>query len=198
MQADHRKPGQTAREPEPHRHRGKFTENLLDKNLVLEALGVKTGQIILDAGCGNGYMARAFWSQMEQTGKVYALDTDKVAIEALCKASRGSHIMPLIGDISGVTPVPAATLDLLYISAVIHGFSKSRMTGFIAEARRLLKPGATLAIVEIEKKETPFGPPLAIRFSPEELIEAIPLLPAGTRAVGEHFYMQLFTNQMRK
>ena len=182
----------------PHRHRGKFTENLLDKSLVLEALGIKSGQVILDAGCGNGYMAKAFGSQTGHTGKVYALDTDKFAIESLGKEIQGANIMPLMGDISGVTPVPAATLDLLYISAVIHGFSTSHMTGFIAEARRLLKPGATLAIVEIEKKETPFGPPLAIRFTPEELIEAIPLVPAGTRAVGEHFYLQLFTNLMRK
>jgi hypothetical protein len=52
-----------------------------------------------------------------------------------------------------------------------------------------------LAIVEIDKKETPFGPPLKIRFSPEELKEMVPLTPLKTIQVGEHFYMQLFQNQ---
>ena len=43
------------------------------------------------------------------------------------------------------------------------------MHDFIQEAKRLLKPNAILAIVEIVKKETPFGSPFNIRYSPQEL-----------------------------
>jgi hypothetical protein len=68
------------------------------------------------------------------------------------------------------------------------------MQGFIQETKRLLKPNALLAIVEIEKKETPFGPPLKMRYSPEELKKIIPMTPGNTIQVGEHFYMQLFNN----
>jgi len=59
---------------------------------------------------------------------------------------------------------------------------------------RLLKPNGVLAIVEIDKKETSFGHPLNIRFSPEELKKIIPLTPLNTIQVAEHFYMQMFTN----
>lgn len=51
-----------------------------------------------------------------------------------------------------------------------------------------------LAIVEIEKKETSFGPPLNIRISPEELKEIVSKAPLSTIQVGEHFYMQMFRN----
>ncbi len=68
------------------------------------------------------------------------------------------------------------------------------MQGFIRETKRLLKPEALLAIVEIEKKETPFGPSMELRRSPEELKEAIPLVPVDTVQVGDHFYMQVFRN----
>jgi uncharacterized GH25 family protein len=58
--------------------------------------------------------------------------------------------------------------------------------------KRLLKPNAYLAIVEVEKKETPFGPPLNSRYSPEDLKKIVPLVPVNTVQVGEHFYMQIF------
>jgi hypothetical protein len=77
---------------------------------------------------------------------------------------------------------------------VFHVFSQQQRQGFLQEVIRLLKHKALLAIVEIEKKETPFGPPLNLRYSPEELKKTIPLILANTVQVGEHFYMQIFQN----
>jgi len=78
---------------------------------------------------------------------------------------------------------------------VLHGFSKNTLQHIFDEAKRLLKPKAVLAILEIEKKETPFGPPLHIRYSPEELKEIAPFAPLETIPVTEHFYLQIFKNQ---
>ena len=66
--------------------------------------------------------------------------------------------------------------------------------GFEKEINRLLKPGAQLAIVNIHKKETPLGPPLEIRSSPEELRQKLSLTPKELIEVGNYFYMQLFVN----
>jgi len=35
-----------------HHHRGKFAEELIDQERVINALNTHPGQIILDAGCG--------------------------------------------------------------------------------------------------------------------------------------------------
>ena len=187
--------GSEASEEQRHHHKGKSSEKFLNKELILQALNIQPGQTILDAGCGNGYMSKIFAQEVTPSGKVYALDPDAEAIEALRKETQGTNIEALNGDVTQPIPIEPASVDLMYLSAVVHGFSKPKMKDLSEEAQRILKPEAVLAIVEIDKKETPFGPPLKIRFSPEELKEMVPLTPLKTIQVGEHFYMQLFQNQ---
>jgi ubiquinone/menaquinone biosynthesis C-methylase UbiE len=182
-------------EGKSHKHKGKFTEGLLDNELILKELNIKSGQTILDAGCGNGYMSKLFSDEVSQFGKVYALDPDKYFIEILESETQGTNIRAIVGDITRPTTLKESSVDLIYISTVIHAFSGKEMQGFLTEAQRLLKPGALLAVVEIEKKETPFGPPLELRYSPEELKEIVPLTSVNTVQVAEHFYMQIFRNE---
>jgi ubiquinone/menaquinone biosynthesis C-methylase UbiE len=180
---------------EKHHHRGKSSERLLNKELILKALNIQAGQTILDAGCGNGYMSKVFSKEVTHLGKVYALDPDPESIEVLRKETQGTNIEAIEGDITKPTEFNQSSMDLIYLSTVFHGFSKQQMQDFLGEAKRLLKPNAILVIVEIEKKETPFGPPLEIRYSPEELKGNVPLAPLKTIQVGEHFYMQIFRNK---
>ena len=179
-------------EQKSHQHRGKFTEGLLNKEVILKALNIRAGQTVLDAGCGNGYMAKLFSNEVSQEGKVYALDPDSHFIDVLKNETQGTNIKAIVADITRPTEIAPASVDLIYISAVIHGFSKKQMQAFLKEADRLLKTAGILAIVEIEKKEMPFGPPLKIRFSPEELKEIVPMNPLDTVKVSEHFYLQMF------
>jgi len=102
------------------------------------------------------------------------------------------------GDITRPNLLSKSSIDIIFISTVIHAFSQQQLQDFLREARRLLKPDGVLAIVEIEKKETPFGPPLEVRFSPEDLKELIPMAPLSTLRVGEHFYMQMFRNHEKQ
>ncbi len=181
-----------------HHHKGKSSERFLNKELILQALNIQPGQTILDAGCGNGYMAKIFAKKVTPAGKVYALDPDADAIEVLRKETQGTNIEALEGDVTQPIAIESSSVDLIYLSAVIHGFSQQNMKDLIKEAQRILKPEAILAIVEIDKKETPFGPPLKIRFSPEELQDIVPLTPLNTIRVGEHFYMQMFQNKEKQ
>jgi ubiquinone/menaquinone biosynthesis C-methylase UbiE len=175
-----------------HHHRGKSSERLLNKEVILKELDILPGQTILDAGCGNGYMSKEFSRLVENTGKVYALDPDDKAIEVLAGETKDSNITPISGDITQTTALPSCSIDLIYLSTVLHGFSKSQVGGFLEEVKRLLKSNGILAIVEIKKEPTPFGPPMDIRFSPRELKEVITLFPKKLVEVGEFFYMQLF------
>lgn len=175
-----------------HHHRGRSSEALVDKAAILAALAVKAAQVVLDAGCGNGYMAKEFAKLVGPTGKVYALDPDGISIEALKSETQGSVIEPFVGDITAETQLAPASVDLIYLSTVVHGFSPVQMEGFLKEVKRLLKPAGKLAIMEIKKEETGFGPAMELRFSPEELRERIGLRPVTLVEVGEFFYMQVF------
>jgi len=187
-----------ASEKERHHHGRKSTESFLNKELILKAINIQIGQTILDAGCGNGYMSKVFSKEVTESGKVYALDPNTEFIEVLRKETQGTNIEAMEGDITKPTQINRSSVDLIYLSAVIHRFSKQQMQGFLREAKRLLKPNAVLAIVEIEKKETPFGPPLNIRLSPEDLKDIVPLALLNTVQVGEHFYIQIFKNKKNR
>ena len=182
-------------EQQNQKRRGKFTEGLLNHEVILKALDIKAGQTILDAGCGSGYMSKIFSKAVSHSGKVYALDRDHYFIDVLQDGTKGTNIKALEGDITTPTKLKRSSTDLVYISTVIHGLSQQQIHGFLREAKRLLKSDALLAIVEIEKKETPFGPPLRIRYSPDDLKQIIPMIPKTTVKVGEYFYMQIFQNK---
>jgi len=164
----------------------------------IKTLNIQVGQIILDAGCGNGYMSKLFSKKVAQSGKVYALDSDTYFINVLRGETQGTNIETIEEDITKPTRLEASSVDLIYISTVIHVFSKKQVQGFLQEVKRLLKPDAMLAIVEIEKKATPFGPPMELRYSAEELKGIVPLVPVNTVQAGEHFYMQIFRNKEKK
>lgn len=177
-----------------HYHPGKSSESLLDKGAILSALAIEFGQTVLDAGCGNGYMSKEFSRRVGDSGRVYALDPDETGIALLREETKGTNIVALVGDITTTTQLPASVIDLIYLSTVFHIFSPEQIKGFEAEVKRLLAPRGRLAIVEIVKRTTPFGPPLNMRLSPEDLTQALRLAPLGVLEVGEYFYMQLFEN----
>ena len=171
---------------------GKFSEGMLDDEAILEYLNICPGQTILDAGCGNGYMAKKFSVLVGTAGIIYALDTERSFIARLRDEVEKTNIKAFVGDISKPTMLKKASVDLVYLSSVFHIFSNLQIEGFIKESKRVLKPGARLAIVNLKKEETPFGPPVEMRSSPEELRHKLPFTPAGLIDAGAHFYMQVF------
>lgn len=173
-------------------HKGNSTEMLLDKERILKELNIQPGQSIMDAGCGNGYMAMEFSQLVSNTGKVYALDQSKEAIVILKNKTKGTNISPIKADITRETGINDSSIDLIYLSTVYHIFSSQKKETFQKEVKRLLKPNGRLAMVEIEKKETPMGPPQNMRVSPEEMRELIDMEQVALVEVGEYFYMQIF------
>lgn len=175
-----------------HGHGGKSSERFLDRDAVLSCLKIGPGEVVLDAGCGSGYMAKAFSRLVGPTGKVYALDPDEDAIATLRAETEGMNIVAVVGDITAPTDLPAAAFDLVYLSTVFHGFTPEQIRGFEAEVKRLLGHRGRLAVVEFVKRLTPFGPPIESRFSPEELKAALGLAPLATVEAGQYFYLQTF------
>ena len=173
---------------------GKFSEGLLNDKTIITNLDICVGQTILDAGCGNGYMAKKFSTLVGNTGKILALDPDEGSITNLKKEIGKTNIEAFVGDITKPTKLKTSSVDLVYLSTVFHIFSESQIDDFVTEVKRILKPNAQLAVVNIQKEDTPFGPPIEIRSSPEELRQKISLTPKKLIEVGEYFYMQVFEN----
>ena len=176
-----------------HKHGGKSSESFLDKNIILKKLNIKTAGNILDAGCGNGYMSKEFAKLVGSAGKVYAIDAHEESIRQLKSEADQRNIFVTLSDITKKTEIEDSSIDLIYLSMVFHGFTVFQTESFLNEVKRILKPGGILAIVEVDKGDTPFGPPADIRVSPEEMAEKVNLDREALAKIGDHFYMQTFS-----
>ncbi|MGZ7049335.1 MAG: class I SAM-dependent methyltransferase, partial [Methanobacterium sp.] len=56
-----------------HFHHGRSSREILDPSMVLKIIGLKKGDVFLDAGSGDGYMSLAASSIVGDEGKVYAV-----------------------------------------------------------------------------------------------------------------------------
>jgi ubiquinone/menaquinone biosynthesis C-methylase UbiE len=165
------------------------TERLINIETILSLLSIEPGQVIVEAGCGEGYMIPLFLERCGHDGLVYALEQTGQCVEALRAKYKGQNCEIIMGDITAETQIPAQSVDVLYLSAVVHCFSERDRESFAREVDRLMKPGGTLAIVELDKRETPIGPSLEHRISPEELLEYFPGRPSLVDRAGEFFYL---------
>ena len=178
-----------------HNHKGKTSEKLLDKFKIVNELPLSKGMNVLDAGCGDGYMSVMFAEAVGETGKVYASDIDKNSIEIIKTENKLKNLEPSVQNITTKTTFPDHSMDFIYLSTVIHGFSQAQRQGFISEIKRLLKPNGFLAILEIKKEPMPFGPPQEIRLSPDDLKNLFSFIVLKTVDLNQHFYLQIFKNE---
>ena len=66
-----------------HEHRGRSSKGILEPDRILKEIDLKGGDRLLDAGCGDGYFSIAASPMVSEEGRVYAVDSDGVAIAEL-------------------------------------------------------------------------------------------------------------------
>ena len=166
----------------------------LDTAQVFLDLNLQEGEIFLDIGCGAGDYSVQAAELVGKTGMVYALDQWE-EIDIKLRALDHGNIFPVVADIRKSLPLSDNSCDICFVAMVLHGIDlDSSGATFFSEVHRVLKQKGRIAIIEIKKEETPFGPPMEIRYSADEL-EQIATKFGFIRTVYtdlEHCYMIMF------
>ena len=153
--------------------RGPSSIHLLDPDLVFEKLALKEGDAFLDLGCGAGDYSLQAATKVGKSGTIYALDLWPEMLNKLCEEAmeQGIHnIHPVISDIRKKIDISDRSMDVCLIATVLHMMDiQAEADRLFSEIKRVLKPGAKLAVIECKKEKSSFGPPLHARISPEEL-----------------------------
>ncbi len=115
---------------------------------VMEATGVKPGMIIGEVGAGRGYFT--FWLSrgVGETGKVYANDIDRSAldsIERVASEEKVANIETVLGTVEDPR-LPAGALDMVFMVNAFHDLA--RPAELLANLLPALKPGATVVIMD--------------------------------------------------
>jgi len=178
---------------------GKSSYDMVDVALAFDLIGLAPDTVMVDMGCGRGHYALAAAERIDARGMIHAADLWRegvLALDVTASARQLDQIDPLVVDISKSIPLESGTIDVCFFATVIHDLvADGTAEGALSEARRLLKPQGTLAVIEFKKTPGPPGPPESIRLSETEL-DAL-LSPFGfarrrSSAVGEHHYLSLY------
>jgi ubiquinone/menaquinone biosynthesis C-methylase UbiE len=119
--------------------------------MVIELAKVKSGDKLLDVGCGTGSLTLAAHSRTGANGKTYGIDAAPEMIEvAKKKASRsGLEVAFDVGLIEKLA-FPDATFDVVISRLAIHHLPDDLKRRGVAEILRVLKPGGHLLIADFK------------------------------------------------
>lgn len=160
---------------------GRFEQ--LDPERMWAALDSPEPSVIVEIGAGTGLFAGRF-AAMAPDATVFAVDIEPVMIEWMREHRPEvtvGRVVPVLSDETHV-PLDDGLADLVVMINLHHELADPAST--YAEARRVLRPGGQVLLVDWAPIETPKGPPQQVRASAEDL--AGRLAAAGFMAVTVH------------
>jgi ArsR family transcriptional regulator len=104
--------------------------------------------VIADLGAGEGTISQLM---AQRAKRVIAIDNSEKMVEFGSELARKHHIANLeyrLGDLEAV-PIRTGTVDLAFLSQALHHASHPARA--VAEARRILKPGGRIAVLDLNR-----------------------------------------------
>ena len=164
----------------------------LSPEKVLREAGLKTGQIFADIGSGPGFFTIPAARIIGPMGIAFAVDTQaEMLIDLRDRRSPPDNVI-LMKSEEYELPLADFEADFTLLAFVLHETpDKVRL---LREIRRVMKPGATLLVLDWVKKAEEKGPPLEERISDKEarsfvedagfdIVQLSPLTPSHYRII---------------
>ena len=126
---------------------GSREDRLSDPDAVVAALELRPGMVVADLGPGYGHFTLRMARAVEPDGLAYAIDASQDTLDELMAAAqeRGITTLRPIRVARDRFDVPEP-VDLLFVSATYHHLPEP--VRYFADARRHLRPGARLVVLE--------------------------------------------------
>ncbi|MEU8625085.1 methyltransferase domain-containing protein [Streptomyces sp. NPDC048669] len=110
---------------------------------AVSALGLRTGDAVLDAGCGTGRALPALRAAVGPRGTVLGADLTAAMLKAAAHAGRGRSGLLLQADAARL-PVRTHALDAVFAAGLIGHLPQPERD--LAELARVVRPGGPLAL----------------------------------------------------
>jgi ubiquinone/menaquinone biosynthesis C-methylase UbiE len=121
---------------------------------LMDTIGLKEGMTIADIGAGRGRLTIFFASKVGETGKVYANDIDKEALEYLehrCQSNNITNVTTFTGKVDNPM-LPAGEVDIAFMASTYHHLEKP--VEMLRNTIPCLKNDGILVIVERDPVKT--------------------------------------------
>lgn len=112
----------------------------------LDLFGIKTGDTVIDYGCGPGSYLKRSSELAGRAGKVYAADIHELAIESVNKRIKSNELRNVepVKISNYMCPLPDKTADIIYALDMFHMVKEPDR--FLPEIHRLIKKTGKLII----------------------------------------------------
>jgi ubiquinone/menaquinone biosynthesis C-methylase UbiE len=121
------------------------------KNIVKEA-GIREGYHVLDYGCGPGSYVREVSEVVKESGKVYALDVNQLAVKSVKRIAEKhnlTNVETILSDCK--TGLADESTDVVLLYDTFHDLLNPREV--LEELNRVLKTGGILSFSDHHMKE---------------------------------------------
>jgi SAM-dependent methyltransferase len=110
---------------------------------AVDEMGLRTGDAVLDAGCGTGRALEPLRSAVGPTGVVIGVDLTPEMLEAAGRAGRGGSGRLLLADVAAL-PLRTGVLDAVFGAGLIAHLPEPEEN--LRELARAVRPGGRLAL----------------------------------------------------
>ncbi len=133
--------------------------------LIVNLLGLKNVQTIVDVGAGTGFFTVKF-AEILNVQKAYACDISPVMVKWIKDNLVPQHpyIIPVLSGEKSI-PLKDKSVDLCFMIALHHELENP--IAILKECKRILRKGGKIFVVDWKKKEMKEGPPINIRYTPD-------------------------------
>ncbi len=113
-------------------------------SILIEKLGIKEGDKVLDIGCGTGRLARSVSKIVGPSGKVVGTDPLPPRIDVARKKLNGGNVSFEVGTSDDLSQFADNSFDHVFLNAVFHWVVNKKAT--LTEIYRVLTPGGQLGV----------------------------------------------------
>src|SRR5919204_4327052 len=115
---------------------------------LLNAVGVRAGDRVLDIGCGPGYFARMLAEAVGPDGSVVGVDAAPEMVEYARRKARRLPNSRFQAATAQALPFPDGAFDVVTSSLMLHHVAKEDRLTSVGEMKRVLRPGGRLLLAE--------------------------------------------------
>lgn len=150
----------------------KVSSSFMDPQKIVDSFGIDKGNIVADFGSGAGYFTLPLARAAAEKGKVFAVDILPSALEVVGKKASMENLtnIELVqADLEkeNSTKIAEATVDFVVISNLL--FQLENKANIFREAKRVLKSGGKLVVIDWAAGKIILGPPEENRVTADQI-----------------------------